>query len=367
MNKHRRSLAFLLTLALILTFPAFAFAAPITGDSTVIDVPVNVVLPTNLDFALDPLGIDSADNQISSPDFIMANQTLAPVKVEIEITANVVGETTLVDDPSVLARDDDEVTAKNIFFAAMGATDVSAGSIYTIAEDVVAPTAIATAPGIYDYSETATRAVFDPVGDGKTSGSAVIGFVLDRAVASATEGAIQSMAADDKGVAMFRFYGELNTYADWQDGDIDVEATINLTPLRTSTYGNLTDAVDGVLIAEGVNQIELVAPEQDPEPVQTDVTLTAGTPTASYNFNLPEKFGGATPGLKIALTGAAGTTITSATWGTGVNVASYMTLADGVVTFNAVEWASNETYAATLTIAADGKTYTITTLTGTQP
>ena len=120
--------AFVLTLMLIAAFPAAAFAesGTITGDSTVDNVTVNVILPTNLNFALDPLGLDTTgENQIATQDFFFVNQTFAPVKVSVAISAATSGGAVLVTTTGGLKLDDTSVTAKNLYFGALGATGLT--------------------------------------------------------------------------------------------------------------------------------------------------------------------------------------------------------------------------------------------------
>lgn len=439
MNRTTKSvMAFVLTLLLIASFPAAAFAesGTIDGDSTVDNVTVNVILPTNLNFALDPLGLDTTgDNQIATQDFFFVNQTFAPVKVSLDITAETSGGAILVSTTGGLSLDDTSVTDKELYFGALGATGLTGtaiSSVYTVDPDTTYVDVFGgtDAPqGAYASvsPSAATLIAFTPNTDG-TTGAAVISFALDKAIESeTTEGAIDSIATDNKGVAAFQFYSQLNTYADWEANDITVSGTYTLTPLRDTTYSGY-DYIDGSL-----NQLETAPPapttfsvtvENDgngtatasavtaaagdtvtlsatPDTYYTfdswettpssltitsntftmpaenvtvkanfassvDVTLTDGSPTASYSFSMPTEFADAATGVTLGLTGANGTTITSASWG-GIDVASSITLSGGVATLYANDWKAAPTFSGALVIVADGKTYTITTFTGTNP
>ena len=109
MKRNSKAVTFVLLLALMIatSFPAPVFAADgvISGDSEVNNVTINVILPSNLNFALDPLSLDvDGENQISKQDFIFVNQTLAPVKVAIAITATATNDTVLISSTGALAK-----------------------------------------------------------------------------------------------------------------------------------------------------------------------------------------------------------------------------------------------------------------------
>lgn len=266
MKKNSKPIAFLLTLMLLFTFPVSVFAGTadegtIGGDSNVIDVTLNVLLPTNLDFALDPLGLGSQDNQVSPADYFFVNMTFAPVKVALDITATASGGAVLVSSPDTLEPDNPAVTDKEIYFAALGAGGVSGEAISVTTTSAV----ITSSSGIYDYtSSAATRVAFTPSSGGAT-GSAVIGFALGAATeSSTTPDAIEALATSNGGVAVFQFFGSLNTYADWQANDLTVSGAYTLTPLRTTTYSDYT----GEFVAGSLNQIEMTpAAPAEPDPV----------------------------------------------------------------------------------------------------
>lgn len=363
--------AFILTLVLLASCPIAVYAGTassgtISGDSTVDNVVLNVLLPTSLDFALDPLGLDTAgDNQIATQDFFFVNQSFAPVKVAVKISAETSGGAVIVATTAGLKKDDTGTTTKQLYFGMLGAKSVTGTAItaaaLTATDDAITSSSIAYSDTQAEYTTVAATAntlvALTPNSNGST-GAAVISFALDKAVESTTTpGDITALADDDAGVAAFQFYSELNTYADWKDNDIKVSGSYTLTPLRAATYSGY-DKISGSL-----NQLEA---EAETPAVTADVTLTSGSAVSSYSFSMPTKFADSATGVKIGLTGASGTTITTATW-KGVDVKSYITLSNGVATFYANSWKTAAAYSGALVIVADGKTYTITTLSGTNP
>jgi len=304
MRKTSKTLAVLLAVLLILaTIPAAAFAedqeptGTIPGGSTVDSVTLNVVLPTNLNFALDPLELNvTSGSQIATTDYFIINQTAAPVKASFEITATLTEEVTLVDDVEELDKDDTSATDKKIYFGALGATGITVNDLefgYEFGSG--------TDPeGSYDA--TAGTLVPFSVDEKK----ATIEFALNKATKEETEseGEADTLAADNKGVAAFQFYGELNTYADWQANDITVSGAYTLIPLRASTYEMYT--TEGVFIEGGLNQLKQPEPAEIPVGFMgegstlTSVNLGEVSTASTTNIVIPFYFGDAT-GINLLL------------------------------------------------------------------
>ncbi len=87
-----------------------------------------------------------------------------------------------------------------------------------------------TAKGVYDPGKD-TLIPFDP-----NSRTASIDFALAAATESKEGSGFDTLAAGNRGVGLFQFYAEVNTYAPWKDGDIEVNGVYTITPLRRSTY-----------------------------------------------------------------------------------------------------------------------------------
>lgn len=307
MKRSTKSItAFILTLLLIIASPVAAFAGTIEGDSTVETVVINVVLPSDLDFALDPLGLDvTGDSQIATANYFFLNQTFAPVRVELDVTVTAANEAELAATTSAITgQSDPGVTDKLIYFGALGATDLSTTITATDAAIVTTDSAISypayfggdDAPtGVYPTG-TAISETLVPVvpGAGGTTGSAVIGFALAAAVeSSTTPDAIESLAANNDGVAAFQFYAQLNTYADWQAGDVSVTGNYTLVPLRGETYD--TYHAEEV----GLNQYIVTEPEpEEPEAVgfigkddPTEMSINVADITSGSALVIPFNFG----------------------------------------------------------------------------
>jgi hypothetical protein len=195
----------------------------LTGENDVANAIISVVVPENLDFTLDPLELRSdGGNQVAPVDYFFINKSGAPVKVTLDLAVSLAEGVSLVDDPSVLGKDDDTATDKKLFFAISGADALEEGDLS------FDKTSGHSAKGTYSAAKD-TLVPFDAA-----TGKASVVFALDEAGASGSEPG--ALAPEGKGVGAFQFYGELNTYAMWDDGDVKVSGTYSLTPLRGSTY-----------------------------------------------------------------------------------------------------------------------------------
>ena len=257
MKRNFKALAFVLALALMASFPGAAFAGEIEGDGTVQDVAINVLVPTTLDFVLDPLEITENETQVAPQDFFFVNETFAPVKVELEITATASNNAVLVADDSGLEPDDDTVKDKEIFFMVQGASELTGEAIEVNGTVTTDAALVASTTAIYAIDET--KVSFVPDVDGETA-SATIAFALDKAIQDGDTDDVDSLAANDKGVAAFQFAAVMNTYAEWEDNDLSVKGVYSLVPLRPNTYTGYD------MIEDSLNQIQLTAPEPPAPP-----------------------------------------------------------------------------------------------------
>jgi hypothetical protein len=337
----------ILTALLLLAgiFPMTALANPtnpsgdIDGDSEVISAVLNVTLPANLNFALNPLelGTVTAGSQITSTNYIFVNSTGAPVEIGLDITATGAAGVRFVPDASTLKQDDTSVVDKDIFFAALGASTVNAG---TLAFDTIPGTASFT----YAANPTTTTGTFTPLVPAATPTTATgrMVFALGAATLDEDTPANSALALNDRGVASFQFFAQMNTYAAWANNDVTVKAEYTLTALRATTFTSYGDA-DGSgtsrFIPSSVNQLRIAPPVgfANPERVSAtdsgviNATLVAGTVTVTVPFN----FGGTTPtNWQVG-----GTAFTPAA-GSGANVSAntltftYTTAGARVITFD---------------------------------
>ncbi|MDR1961318.1 MAG: hypothetical protein LBQ16_03455, partial [Gracilibacteraceae bacterium] len=97
MKKTSKVLTVILAALLIATLlPGTAFAADlqdvsesgtIGGDTTVDKAVINVVVPTNVNFALNPLEIGQSGNQVTTADYILVNKSNVPVAASFYLDA----------------------------------------------------------------------------------------------------------------------------------------------------------------------------------------------------------------------------------------------------------------------------------------
>jgi hypothetical protein len=202
---------------------AVSVAGTIIGESTVDDVTVNVSLPMNLDFAIDPLDLDDKAGQVTQANYYAVNKTGVPVIVDVDVTAYPKSGVVLVSDPGTLDTDypaPGVTVDKNAYFGILGAASIAAGNLDY---DTIPGTAEFT----YIKDTAGTLSVFD-------SNKASIRFALAAATGGSTKMDTQNaLAATNKGVASYTFYAELNTYADWAAGDLDVAGVYTLVPVQT--------------------------------------------------------------------------------------------------------------------------------------
>ncbi len=245
----------LAVLIVVLSLPVVSFAATeeksIEGDSTVNDVTLKVTVPSNLDFALDPLELNvTSGSQVATTDYFFVNRTAAPVKIAVNLTAVPADGVDLVDDPDTLSPYDTEVTDKEIYFGVLGATSITVNDLdfdYSASEEG------ATAPkGIYSTTSSALTYF------SSSSKKADVAFALDKATNVKTNGDPDTgaaLAAGNKGVASFQFYSKMNTYANWQPNDITVTGSYTLTALSGTTYSNYT--TNNSYETGGLNQLKV--------------------------------------------------------------------------------------------------------------
>jgi hypothetical protein len=216
----------------------------IEGESTVEDVVFRVVLPTNVDFAIDPFELGDltrVDGQIRGDEYRIANKTQAPVKVSLDFSAvpksNDKANANFVDDPSKVFPDDENKTTKDLYFAVLGAKTIDDTSFTTVT---------------YDKTEAGTLVPFSPTSStysASTDNKASVEFALEKSVDGST------LATAPAGQAAFTFYGVLNSYAKWADQDFGVTAKYSLNVIRNKNYTALKNGNHSENILVGVNQL----------------------------------------------------------------------------------------------------------------
>ena len=245
-----------------------------TGD---VDYPIlEVVVPLGLigdgsdalDFTLNPLQIgDVVDgNQITTEPFPIINRTLAPVLVTLDVEvkggAGAATAPVFVNSSANIKLDDTNPGSKNVFFGLLGAKTLSTPPSFL---DNLGAEFTFDAPGTTNDAFNALV----PEGAG-ASAKGSISFALDKATATA-------YAAGNKGVSAFQFYAQLDTYAGWQGGDIEVEGVYTFTALRGETYDKTE------MTADGLNMVKGTGGGGGGTPVGFGTLPTVAGMTTSYN------------------------------------------------------------------------------------
>ena len=255
-----------------------------TGDPA--ELILEVLLPTELDFLLDPITITEApiaNSGIARGDYAIVNEMdKAAVKVHLDFTLTM-NDGKLVEKAEDVP-DDDMETEKVLTFGVLGASDSEADPIV--------------------YGDLGALVKFKANADG-SKGTGSIAFALDRCENGVVE--ITSTA--------FTFYGDVNAYADWDDGDVLVSGAYTLIPLP---YDKYCDIVDNDVVGEAtLADVEWRGEVKEDNTPDFAYELTFGASpvtvsTAVSRGDFPD------PGLKLKLTTTAGgnpTSITSVTMG----------------------------------------------------
>lgn len=231
--KTRKLCAVLLVLAMtaFLAVPAFATTAPVgtlEGDSTVTPIILNVVVPTNLDFALDPLQKTGGSTQISKKTYALINKSDFDVAAMFYLTATPANGVTLTKVSGDI-ESDPTVTDKKLLFGVIGASGIT-GSDTDFESEGFETNTTAT----FDPSKTETIVVADTDADNKFR----FAFALKK-LSDATPDS-EVLATANAGLAAFQFYGLIEAYADWKAGDITVSGIYRLLPLAPADFTTVT-------------------------------------------------------------------------------------------------------------------------------
>jgi hypothetical protein len=223
----------------------------ITGTTTLTDVPLNVVLPLNLNFAIDRFEF-GGNGQINSAGYSMVNRTGIAVEVAFLLTATLGTGVTTRADSTVAAGtfnpDDRSLNTKVLYLSALSAASV----------DNTDPVLAFDTPrgGTYTYTAATTAAHAGFAADTATPVVSNIAFVLGAATDGGTSGGpINTLAATNAGVAAFRFHGVLNTYASWAANDITITGAYTITPLTPDTYTTMAAPGATGTVADTLNML----------------------------------------------------------------------------------------------------------------
>jgi hypothetical protein len=232
----------------------------ITGETTVQNPIFNVILPLNLNFALDPMQAGNTTpangNQISGSDYRIVNRSGFAVRASFEITAT---KNAGLETVARGVAPAETTPARTGFFGVLGASSVTPS-----------PTWAAPNTGVYAFNPiTASElnGTLIPINwTTTTAGNANIAFILG---AADPLNATPALAALDAGVAAFQFYGELNTMALWATTDLTFTGAYRLT-------GVLPPAYDAAVVPANIVGLNMVRPA--PAGPTPNVTFTTAPP-----------------------------------------------------------------------------------------
>lgn len=270
-------------------------SAQVTGESTLHDIILNVIVPTELDFELNPFQIgitpidsdtERYDSQLTGTEFEIVNATSGvPVFVGFELQVEGDNGAAFVADRAELNRDDVNETAKNIFFAALAAN--SAGNF--VADNVV------TTGNVKVATMSDAMVPFDITDDEDPTGDVVANFAFSLAPPIDT----------DNAKTEFRFYAEMNTHAEWQAGDVTVTGVYNLAALRAATASDIELTNDGHRLIASADDDSSSNDEPWGTPITATTTLNA-VPMWNASAPLQLQFPAGTPGPARTSTNIAG-------------------------------------------------------------
>lgn len=260
------------------------------GKNDLEELTIEVVLPTSLDFSLNPLELAGSGNvkgnQIKGADFAIANLTKAPVRVMVEFEASGTAGVEFVKTDAELRQFDWEATNKAIMFGALGATEVEGTPTATM------PNAVASATFSYTVGQAETEkigdtlVVFEPDEAKKDEAEGSIAFAL----AASADG--EALADADKGLASFQFYANLNTYAGWKAEDIEIAGVYTLTAMHLPSFASLSGfAADGLNQLKGAGSVEIGGGGEEAVYTATFAVAVAGTGATTPVASKMEIFG----------------------------------------------------------------------------
>jgi hypothetical protein len=217
---------------------------------------VSVVVPTDLDFQLNPykIGTPAPTSQVSDISFELINKS--DVEIITEYWLNIVNaEDVSIEADATNIEGTLDQTDKTAVFGVIAATALGG------TDTVFANTEFGSSTTVTYNAAKAGTTVLSDVATGKLK----TGFLLGRATGSS---APDTLAGSNRGLGAFKFYAKLETYADWQDGDITVNGVYKLQPY-------LLTHVDATVTAELAS---------DKGQLQGATDSPAGTGADSFNM-----------------------------------------------------------------------------------
>ena len=291
----------------------------IEADNKVENPTYRVVVPTVLDFAIDPFEQQLAGHQVYSENLSIVNKSNVPVKVDVKLKAVEKGGTSTITFQDTADDVDESGTAKNLFLAAevpsaVEETEGTPASFspmvfkaadgtenYYVGTNLAAAQAVQTAVDTTS-AETALTAneevknkpvIVTPAASAKYSTSngitgtdttltfALAGSENKEAYNDATditkkEKVFESLATNQDSSALFRFTGKVNTKATWEANKITATVAYDFIGLSGNNYTDLHAATvpdDG---ATGATAHGLVKSEAVPSIATTTCEVATG-------------------------------------------------------------------------------------------
>lgn len=238
----------------------------ISGNGTVDRATYNLILPSNLDFAVDSFEVNG-NGQIYGVDYPIVNASQFPVKVGITISSNSRSAVLVESDSDKL----DSLSAnRTAYLAAYVPANISVASVSAGAVSVN------TISG--NFTNVSANTAF-PVLSGN---AAEFSFKL---------GKLASPGADlsKSNVATFSWTGKVNTATKWADGDLSVESAFTITGLSSEAFTDLGSNSDNNLAGGGGGSTSIVGASSKTgaggsAPITFDVNLGNATRVSSITF-----------------------------------------------------------------------------------
>lgn len=285
----------------------------ITGDSKLENPVYKIVVPTTLDFAVDPFE-QKGQSQVYSKDFYMVNKSNVPVQLDCAVTLTAGTDVTIKDKAEDVKETNNDkliymeaeipgaVTGTDAEDAAAYATPLKkSGTTYYDATKV--PSSVTDAADAEEMIDTTdAKGTYDTnkkVGLG--TAEKTLSFALDKAEyveyyteadLSATAKQFKQVAANNKGNAAFRFSGKVNTKATWATNAVTAKVKYTFNGLTGTNYSDLVatpvanahayvEVDKNVVESDGTNDIVIYYTGTKPDsvtitPVQTTGSATSG-------------------------------------------------------------------------------------------
>ncbi len=353
----KKFIALGLSVLLITSMSVSGFAAttwtpagtPIEGESTVKNPVIEYIVPTDVNFSIDPFMVmpNAKKSQIYSQEYTVDNLGNSAIKVELD--AKVTTGDTYIKSKEAINEDDPDNTDKEAYIELVPSPEVNV-------KDQV-KSANLTTPGSYVLVDSAFEDFNDNAFVAPLKGTSNT-IIFGLGASSVKEyddsgtpkfqfdylGNTTGVTATEKttSIASFRLMGKVNPNANWVANDIKVTVTFKVTGLTTVMLDGLRDSNNAIKAASNpgglcsISDMSTPAPANVPASVASvnaggasqthtsvggvEVYTITGTATGNFviNFNYGSGTGEAN-GISSILYGTSSTTCTTALGATMYN------------------------------------------------